>query len=794
MTMSSPTARYSTGKEYLSMNESTESSKSADARERQVRNARFADMIKTANPKAYEFFNRLQEEFRSMALIEKLLALPYYSLIWLLAGYFGEGDELKIAVSLTEDRSGPNASPEITSGKRIREFLRAATQINILYTILPAMFVLLLTSLNKLAPFCLRTPMCKSMWSEQFDRLSSRFKDPRWLRDFTLDFRPLILTWFCLVPPIAITMMLFVAIKTFISYIRPQKVSDGVEQRFGHPCLVFRQHIDKTHQQRNFYSSGWFNPIILTPFLIGVPAAISLWIYFNLGVDGLLGYPSHDPRFHTGFVVISLYLSSLAACLSALFFRSYFSFAWNFDSPEYALEVYPDMIKQLPVEGWFHDFLSLSARSVPNQILWEHVKSIEFHSDRYKPRSSAAMNPVVAFFGKITTVFESVAQKMDIVPDYLEIGSSFGTNISIRLWELSQKQKLELYRAIRTHCPAVYLSEDVQHALVGSAVMREPQYTEIWFAVLSDGSTLATEGDLQPKSSLGGGKYTVVSKIASGGQAVVYEATNAAGTSVVLKEFRLTNSESLDAKIESARDFENESAIVSQLSHDSIVKMLDMFYDGGRVYIVLEQVEGKSLREFVSESGPVDTTRILDLAEQMCEMLIYLHSLEPSVVHRDFTPDNIILQPNGQLKLIDFSVAQRKEKKNSASCAGKHSYTPPEQFAGEACSQSDIYALGATLYYLFTGEDPEPITNSRLSAPHSHNEKRLDDLIKGCTQLDLCNRYESATWVLNELRHQQESSPEGEHRITVSAPRSNHAPGEESEETLLETVLPHNCY
>jgi tRNA A-37 threonylcarbamoyl transferase component Bud32 len=625
--------------------------------------------------------------------------------------------------------------------------------VNPLYTILPALFVLLLCALNELATFSLRKPVCKTLWKEQFSSLSSRFKDPRWSRDFTLDFRPLVLTWFCLVPPIAIIMMLFVAGKTFVNYVRPAKKPSGTELRFGRACLVFRQHIDKTRNQRNFYSSGWFNPIILTPFLLGVPAAISLWIYFNLGVDGLFGFPSHDPRFHTGFVVIELYLFSLAACLSALFFRSYFSFAWNFDSPEYNLEVYPDMIKQLPIEGWFHDFLSLCARSVPTQILWEHVKSIEFHSDKYRPHNSAAMNPVVAFFSKITTVFESVAQKMDIVPDYLEIKSLFGTSISVRLWELSQKQKLDLFQAIRTHCPAVFLGEEVQRALVGSAVMREPQYTEIWFAVLSDGSEMPPKGDLQTGTRLNGGNYSTVAKIASGGQAVVYEAKDFDGKPVVLKEFRLTNSESVDAKIESAKDFENESAIISQLSHESIVKMLDMFYDSSRVYIVLEHVEGKSLRELISESGPMEITEILDLAGQMCDMLSYLHGLEPSVVHRDFTPDNIILQPNGRLKLIDFSIAQRKEKKNSGNCAGKHSYTPPEQFAGEACPQSDIYALGATLYYMFTGYDPEPISISRLPSPGSKREILLDNVIKGCTQLELSNRYETANWILNELGH-----------------------------------------
>jgi serine/threonine-protein kinase len=233
---------------------------------------------------------------------------------------------------------------------------------------------------------------------------------------------------------------------------------------------------------------------------------------------------------------------------------------------------------------------------------------------------------------------------------------------------------------------------------------------------------------------------------------VIYTATDEHGEPVILKEFQLTAGESLDVMIESAKDFETESSILAHLNHPAIVRSLDMFFEKGRVYLVLEHVQGQSLRQLVSQNGPLDLDRILTLTEQMCEILRYLQSQTPPIVHRDFTPDNLILQPNGQLKLIDFSVSQLQEKTSATNCAGKHSYTPPEQFRGEACTQSDIYALGATMYFLATGSDPTPISTSELPAQTDAELQRLNHIIKTATQLDLTNRYESTVWLAVDLR------------------------------------------
>lgn len=723
-----------------------------------------------------------EQDFRSLSLLRKLFALPNFVAASLLILYYDTSEaranqsaSAAECSALTGENGATGAEPSGPAGAaqatHIRRFLDASKSLSPLYVILPTLFVLWLTALDRLSEYSMTTPDLQKLWKRAYDLVTEKFDDPRWIRDFTLDFRPLVLGWCLFVPPVTLILMPIIAVKTFLEYVFPKKASESsVEQRCGQSCIVFSQAIDRAGRRGNFYSSGWFNPIVVLPFLMGVPAALSLSIYYQLGIDELLGYPSQDPNFTTVFIIIQLYLSGLGACLCTLFFRSYFSFYWNFDSREYELELYPDMIKRLPMKGWFYDLLELRAHSMPMEIKWSEVTDIKFSSNRSEPNNVQADNPIVAFFGKLITVYESLARKLEMNSEILSIFDKHRRRLDVRLWELSQQQKVELFQALRLNCPAVQLDESVQLALVGSAVMRESKYTQIWFSVLTDNNEENLDGDLSEQHELQGGKFRVTSKLASGGQAVVYAATDTStGQNVVLKEFRLTNGESLDARMESAKDFENESALLSQLDHDSIVKMLGMFYENGRVYIALEHVEGRSLRDIVTESGVMDESTILNLAEQMCLILDYLHSFEPAVVHRDFTPDNLILQPDGKLKLIDFSIAQRKAK--VAECAGKHAYTPPEQFGGKAVMQSDLYALGGTLYFLATGDDPEALTQLDLIAsPCDHEENRregggapdceamrrerrelLGRVIKTCTGLQLTDRYESARWILNDL-------------------------------------------
>jgi serine/threonine-protein kinase len=178
--------------------------------------------------------------------------------------------------------------------------------------------------------------------------------------------------------------------------------------------------------------------------------------------------------------------------------------------------------------------------------------------------------------------------------------------------------------------------------------------------------------------------------------------------------------------------------------------MLDIFAEDRRVYIVLEQVQGTNLRRLVREEGPRPPAEAVQLGIKMCEILNYLHAQQPPVVHRDFTPDNIIIKPDGSLVLIDFSVASHR-KQYAGDCVGKHAYTAPDQFRGQSCPQSDLYALGATIYYLLVGSDPVPLSVSHPLQKRADVPAALDSIVARATALKLADRYESAEWLRLDL-------------------------------------------
>jgi len=275
--------------------------------------------------------------------------------------------------------------------------------------------------------------------------------------------------------------------------------------------------------------------------------------------------------------------------------------------------------------------------------------------------------------------------------------------------------------------------------------------TQMWLDVLSSSPKRLIENHLDKEQLVCNGRYRVVEQLGIGGQAVAYVAEQLgdnpdAGTplTVVLKEFVLPAEASLRVSKRAFEAIEKESELLKQISHPRIVALLDLFVDDQRAYMVLERVPGKNLRQLVMTQGTIGERDLVQLALQMCDVLKHLHGLSPPIIHRDFTPDNLILNPVTGIKLIDFNVAQQYESSATRTVVGKHSYLPPEQFRGRACPQSDLYAMGATLYFLLTGHEPEPITVAHPSAILPVISPELDAIVAKCTAQELSERYKSA--------------------------------------------------
>src|SRR5262249_1604672 len=151
----------------------------------------------------------------------------------------------------------------------------------------------------------------------------------------------------------------------------------------------------------------------------------------------------------------------------------------------------------------------------------------------------------------------------------------------------------------------------------------------------------------------------------------------------------------------------------------------------------------------------------VSLALEMCDVLSALHGLTPPLVHRDFTPDNLIVKDDGTLVLIDFAVAVGADS-DTGDAAGKAAYMAPEQFKGKPTIPSDIYALGCTLYFILPGQHPEPLTESHPMFADTNIGQQLNDVVAGCTKLNSGDRFADAQAVRKALEAIKWPQPVGQ--------------------------------
>jgi tRNA A-37 threonylcarbamoyl transferase component Bud32 len=315
------------------------------------------------------------------------------------------------------------------------------------------------------------------------------------------------------------------------------------------------------------------------------------------------------------------------------------------------------------------------------------------------------------------------------------------------------RDRQELLAALSRKLPAGSVNAAVVEALEPPAV--EKSFTELWLQELSGPSELSSLTPLAAGAVLQEGQYRIISQIGMGGQATVYlAAVRSIGDEaeqVVLKEFVLPVFQSSRIRQKAAAQFQREAEVLCKLHHPAIVTLLDVFVENHRAYLVMERIPGATLQSLVERSGALEESRVLALARQMCEILRYLHSQVPPLVHRDFTPDNLIVDEQGSLKLIDFSVAQQSETHITGTVVGKFAYMAPEQFQGNATTQSDIYALGATLHFLLTGSLPEAAACSHPRSLRREITEKTDAIVARATAVQWSDRYATVEELMAEL-------------------------------------------
>jgi len=219
------------------------------------------------------------------------------------------------------------------------------------------------------------------------------------------------------------------------------------------------------------------------------------------------------------------------------------------------------------------------------------------------------------------------------------------------------------------------------------------------------------------------GRYEIASKLARGGMATVYLASDRRLTRTVavkIMHVGLGNDEDF------ARRLDREARAAARLSHPNVVAVFDQGHDLDRSYIVMEYVPGKTLRRLVSREAPMPPLRACELIEPVLAALGAAH--ESGLVHRDIKPENVLLSDRGQVKVADFGLSRAISAHTSTATAGvligTVSYLPPELVMnGRADARSDVYSAGVVLFEMLTGRKPHTgDTPIQVAYAHVHHD------------------------------------------------------------------------
>ncbi len=255
-------------------------------------------------------------------------------------------------------------------------------------------------------------------------------------------------------------------------------------------------------------------------------------------------------------------------------------------------------------------------------------------------------------------------------------------------------------------------------------------------------------------------RYRILRALGQGGMGTVYLATHERLDAVVaVKEVRGKPSDEQEFE-ELMHQCEQEARFLVKLNHPNLPKVTDAFIENDRVYVVMEYIQGVTLEQRLRDAGTegLDPALVIDWGLQIADVIAYLHSQDPPIVFRDLKPANIMVQEDGNIRLIDFGIARRFQPgaDKDTSLLGSVGYSPPEQFGrNQTDPRSDIYAFGATLHHLITGMDPSdhPFKFTPLIALKPNLPAALSDLLSQCLNLEPADRpttiHEAAIRLLN---------------------------------------------
>lgn len=249
-----------------------------------------------------------------------------------------------------------------------------------------------------------------------------------------------------------------------------------------------------------------------------------------------------------------------------------------------------------------------------------------------------------------------------------------------------------------------------------------------------------------------GRRYRVGRRIGKGGMGCVYQVYSGENNRQYAAKIIENTMESLG---------EQEARLLLKLNHPMLPEIREYFHYEYFTVIIMEFIYGCNMEEYIKKNGPVSKKKAVLYLRQLSDVLTYLHGQKPPVIYRDLKPSNIMVENKDSLKLIDFGTARsfKGESGNDTVALGTPGYAAPEQLSGVAQSdaRTDIYSLGATMYYILTGIDiaRPPFEAKPIHLIRSDIDNHLSDIIVRCLQKNPQNRFQSLPDLIRELDYQE---------------------------------------
>lgn len=250
-------------------------------------------------------------------------------------------------------------------------------------------------------------------------------------------------------------------------------------------------------------------------------------------------------------------------------------------------------------------------------------------------------------------------------------------------------------------------------------------------------------------------KYEICGQIGEGGSGIVYRVWDRH-----MERFAALKVGKSEESPGRRNVLRKEMEMLRSLKHSMLPAVYDYFDEDGQ-YLVMEYIEGISLHNYIEAEGCIPEKKVCEWAMQLLDLLAYLHGRKPPVIYRDLKPDNIIVCPDGCLRVVDFGAAlpSRYDRPYQENLAGTVGYAAPEQLSDtrtggrKTDERSDIYTFGATLYHMLTGFNPSlpPCGIRPVRCMNPGLTRRIEWIVGRCTQAEPSKRYQTVEEIKRDL-------------------------------------------